>query len=95
MVNNRTARKQRKVRIPSSLKKRSSKTRSVKEGEISCGIKNCEGFSDKHMGGRSLSQEDVIETWGESSFEVRKGRVKICKSCYRKWKKDKKDDKHY
>lgn len=93
----RTGRTQRKVRIPSSSKKKGKKEKVEKVGEIPCGVKGCDNFSDKHMGGRSLSQENGIEMWGEGGFEVRKNRLRVCKSCYRAWKKDNKDEtsSHY
>jgi len=87
-----TNRAQRKVRIPTSKRKKSGSKKETKPGEISCGISNCDDFADKHLGGRSLSQENVIDTWGEGAFKVRKNRVRICKACYKVWKKDNKDD---
>ena len=97
MSSRRTNRVQRKVMVPSSSKKKSDKKKTEKVGEIPCGINGCDGYADKHMGGRSLSQENGIETWGEGAFTVRKNRVRVCKACYRVWKKDNKDDKntHY
>ncbi len=65
----------------------------VKEGVIPCGKKSCEGFADKDMGGRSLSIDNAIETWGDGGYTERKGRVRVCKSCYKLWKKDNKSDK--
>ena len=65
----------------------------TKEGVISCGRKSCEGFADKNMGGRSLSVDNAIETWGDSGYTERKGRVRVCKPCYRLWKKENKSDK--
>lgn len=96
-MSRRTDRVQRKVRVPSNLGKKKSKKAVDKAGEQSCGISSCDGFSDKHMGGRSLSQENAIETWGEGGFTVRKNRVRVCKGCYKAWKKDNKDDSssHY
>tara|TARA_A100001234_G_scaffold212849_1_gene214811 strand:+ start:17 stop:310 length:294 start_codon:yes stop_codon:yes gene_type:complete len=94
MSSRRTNRVQRKVRVPSSSKKKSEKKKTEKVGEIPCGINGCDGYADKHMGGRSLSQENGIETWGEGAFTVRKNRVRVCKACYRVWKKDNKDDKN-
>jgi|TARA_B100000035_G_C20968900_1_gene540114 hypothetical protein len=94
MSSRRTNRVQRKVRVPSSSKKKSDKKKTEKVGEIPCGINGCDGYADKHMGGRSLSQENGIETWGEGAFTVRKNRVRVCKACYRVWKKDNKDDKN-
>ena len=94
MSSRRTNRVQRKVRVPSSSKKKSDKKKTEKVGEIPCGINGCDGYADKHMGGRSLSQENGIETWGEGAFTVRNNRVRVCKACYRVWKKDNKDDKN-
>jgi hypothetical protein len=73
----------------------STSTSTKKEGEQPCCVKDCTGFADKSFGGRSLSIDNAIETWGESGFEERKGRVRVCKSCYRKWKKDNKQDEMY
>ena len=97
MSSRRTDRVQRKIRIPSSSKKKSNKEKVAKVGEMPCCINDCDGYADKHMGGRSLSQENGIETWGEGSFTVRKNRVRVCKNCYKVWKKDNKEDKntHY
>lgn len=97
IMSRRTDRVQRKVRIPPNLGKKTNKKKVEKKGEIPCGISGCDGFSDKHMGGRSLSQENAIDTWGEGGFAVRKNRVRVCKSCYKVWKKDNKDDNnsHY
>ena len=67
----------------------------TKEGELPCGIRDCDNFADKSMGGRSLSSDDAIDMWGESGYEARKGRVRVCKSCYRKWKKESKTDEMY
>lgn len=67
----------------------------TKEGELPCGIRDCDNFADKAMGGRSLSIDDAIDMWGESGYEARKGRVRVCKSCYRKWKKESKTDEMY
>ena len=96
-MSRRTDRVQRKVRIPSNLGKKKSKKKAERVGEIPCGIAKCNDFSDKHLGGRSLSQENAIDTWGEGAFTVRKNSVRVCKSCYKIWKKDNKDDKnpHY
>tara|TARA_B100001142_G_scaffold315612_1_gene354459 strand:- start:750 stop:1040 length:291 start_codon:yes stop_codon:yes gene_type:complete len=96
MAADRTARKQRKVRIPAGLKKKKSGKREAKPGEIPCGVNSCNDFSDKHLGGRSLSQDDAIDVWGEGGITVRKSRVRICKPCYRIWKRENKDkEQHY
>jgi hypothetical protein len=94
MSSRRTDRVQRKIRIPSSSKKKSNKEKVAMVGEMPCCINDCDGYADKHMGGRSLSQENGIETWGEGSFTVRKNRVRVCKNCYKVWKKDNKEDKN-
>jgi len=65
------------------------------EGELPCGIRGCENFADKAVGGRSLSIDDAIDMWGSSGYQARKGRVRVCKSCYRKWKKENKNDDMY
>jgi len=70
-------------------------TASKKEGELPCGVRDCENFADKAMGGRSLSVDDAIDMWGLSGYQERKGRVRVCKSCYRKWKKENKSDDMY
>ncbi|HJL97555.1 MAG TPA: hypothetical protein QF401_05320 [Candidatus Poseidoniaceae archaeon] len=67
----------------------------AKEGEISCGVKNCDGYADKSFGGRSLSIDNAIDVWGDGGYSERKGRVRVCKSCYRKWKKDNKSEDTY
>jgi hypothetical protein len=66
-----------------------------KQGEQPCGVNDCEKFSDKSFGGRSLSMDDAIEMWGDGKISTRKGRVRICKSCYRSWKKENKSDDSY
>jgi hypothetical protein len=78
-------------KISGADKKKATSTK--KEGVISCGIKSCDGFADKNMGGRSLSIDNAVETWGDSGYTERKGRVRVCKSCYKEWKKDNKADK--
>ena len=68
---------------------------STKVGELPCGVKGCDNFADKRLGGRSLSVDDAIDMWGSGGYEIRKGRVRVCKSCYRKWKKENKNDDMY
>ena len=50
---------------------------SAKEGELPCGVKGCDNFADKSMGGRSLSVDDAIDMWGSNGYEMRKGRVRV------------------
>ena len=67
-----TNRVQRKVRIPSSKRKKSGAKKEKKPGEIPCGISSCSNFADKHLGGRSLSQENAIDTWGKEPSRLGK-----------------------
>ena len=85
------ARKHRKDAGEEDTKTKTTK----KEGEIPCGVKGRENFADKSHGGRSLSVDDAIDMWGSSGYEMREGRVRVCKSCYRKWKKENKNDDMY
>ena len=71
------------------------KATSSKKGELPCGVRDCDNFADKSMGGRSLSVDDAIDMWGSSGYEMRKGPCSGCKSCYRKWKKENKSDDMY
>jgi len=86
---------QRKRRQPRKSSRSGASNAANKDPEIPCGVKGCEGFSDKQVGGRSLGTEDAQDVWGDSGVETRKGRVRVCKSCYRKWKKETKDDPMY
>ena len=61
-------------------------------GETPCAVKSCEKWADKNLGGRSLSFDDATEMWGNGNFASAKGRVRVCKSCYRSWKKETKND---
>jgi len=87
--------KARKHKSDSENDSDTTKKSSAKEGEISCGVKNCDGYADKSFGGRSLSLDNAIDVWGDSGYVERKGRVRVCKSCYRKWKKDNKSEDSY
>ena len=73
----------------------STTKKTKKEGEIPCGVNTCDKYADKSFGGRSLSIDNAIDVWGESRYTQRKGRVRVCKSCYRKWKKDSKSEDSY
>ena len=65
------------------------------QGELMCAIKDCAKYADKKLGGRSLSLDNALDMWGESNFTPFKGRVRVCKSCYRSWKKENKNDDMY
>lgn len=86
------ARKHREERGETNADRKSSKK---KEGELPCAIKSCEGWADKSLGGRSISRIDAQDIWGDGGFSESKGRVKVCKPCYRYFKKETKDDKEY
>ena len=64
-------------------------------GQLPCGINSCGKFADKSLGGRSLSLDNAIDMWGQGNFTPSKGRVRICKPCYRLWKKENKTDDNY
>lgn len=70
------------------------KKKDVKEGKEPCGVNSCDGWADSTMGGRSLSVTDAEDMWGKS-VTVRKNRVRVCKSCYRTWKKNNKQEDYY
>lgn len=86
--------KARKHKAGSSSKEKKEKPKEV-EGVMRCGIKDCDNWADKNMGGRSLSLDDVKDIWGDDSYAERKGRVRVCKKCYRHYKKEAKDDMEY
>ncbi len=65
------------------------------EPSMICGIKRCANSADKSDGGRSLGTSKADLVWSKGQYETLKGRVKICKSCYRIWKKETKDEKEY
>jgi hypothetical protein len=87
--------KARKHKANSGEETDSKKSSTSKVGEIPCGIKSCGKFADKSLGGRSLSIDNAIDVWGDGGYSERKGRVRVCKGCYRKWKKDNKAEDSY
>ena len=46
------------------------KKRPVKEGTTKCGIKECDNWSDKSMGGRSISLQNAQDVWGQKCRQV-------------------------
>ena len=86
------ARKHREARGESSADRKKGKK---KEGQLPCAIKSCQEWADKSLGGRSSSRIDAQVILGDGSFSEAKGRVKVCKPCYRHFKKETKDDKEY
>ena len=71
---------------------RGAKATTTKEATEPCNINGCGNWADKHLGGRSLGVPDAEEVWGSGGFSETKGRVKVCKSCYRHYKKEQKDN---
>ena len=61
-------------------------------GQVRCNIAGCENFADKKIGGRKLAFDRAADVWGESGLNKDSRRVTVCKSCYRAWKKAKKDE---
>ena len=86
--------KARKHRQQDSTVKGSEKKKSS-QGELSCAINGCDKFADKSLGGRSLSLDNAIDVWGQGNFTALKGRVRVCKPCYRTWKKENKNEETY
>ena len=71
-----------------------SEDKSVEEyvGEVKCDVAGCDNWADKKIGGRKLAFDRAADVWGESGLNKDSRRVTVCKSCYRTWKKAKKDE---
>jgi len=87
--------KARKHKAESGESEKTRKKSASNQGEIPCGVKSCDGYADKSLGGRSLSIDNAIDVWGSSGYTERKGRVRVCKRCYRQWKKENKSEDTY
>ena len=61
-------------------------------GEAKCDGAGCDNWADKKIGGRKLAFDRAADGWGESGLNKDSRRVTVCKSCYRAWKKAKKDE---
>ena len=61
-------------------------------GQVKCDVSGCKNWADKKVGGRKLAFDRAADVWGESGLSSDSRRVTICKSCYRAWKKAKKDE---
>ena len=68
--------------------------KSVEEyvGEVKCDVAGCDNWADKKIGGRKLAFDRAADVWGESGLNKDSRRITVCKSCYRTWKKAKKDE---
>ena len=75
---------------------RAPKAKKVKsdeeEGEVPCDVAGCEKWADKRFGGRSIAIDNAIDVWGDDGLKRDVRRVRICRPCYREWKKAKKDE---
>ena len=75
---------------------RAPKAKKVKsddeEGEVSCDVAGCGKWADKRFGGRSIAIDNAIDVWGDDGLKRDVRRVRICRPCYREWKKAKKDE---
>ena len=71
-----------------------SEEKSVEEyvGEVKCDVAGCDNWADKKIGGRKLAFDRAADDWGESGLNKDSRRVTVCKSCWRAWKKAKKDE---
>lgn len=87
--------KARARKFKSKDKEKGTEESSKPENEVPCAIKSCDNFADKHLGGRSLGRNKVLEVWSKGDFEEIKGRVRMCKKCYRILKKETKDSKEW
>ena len=71
-----------------------SEENSVEEyvGEVTCDVAGCDNWADKKVVGRKLAFDRAADVWGESGLNKDSRRVTVCKSCWRAWKKAKKDE---
>ncbi|MDP6906663.1 MAG: hypothetical protein QF440_04525 [Candidatus Thalassarchaeaceae archaeon] len=71
---------------------RKGRKKTATEGEKKCARNDCENWADKSFGGRSIAYDNLLDVWEEDELNGENRRMAICKSCYRKYKKAKKDD---
>ncbi len=62
------------------------------ELEFKCDVAGCDEWADKRLGGRSIALDNALEVWGDDGLDREARRVRICKKCYREWKKARKDE---
>lgn len=86
------ARKHRKQKDTSDS---STEKKAEAEGVLKCGIKGCDGWADKQKGGRSLGRNKALEAWEHGEITEYKGRVRVCRPCYRVYKKETKDNQEW
>ena len=81
-------------RRPAAAAAAGAEEKSVEEyvGEGKCDVAGCDNWADKKAGGRKLAFDRAADVWGESGLNKDSRRVTVCKSCWRAWKKAKKDE---
>jgi len=86
------SRAKKKQKLASAAKGSPKKEKEEYSGVIRCDVSGCENWADKKIGGRKLAFDRAADVWGEDGLLGNSRRVSVCKSCYREWKKSKKDD---
>ena len=81
-----------KQKEASDAKCPSVKVKEEYSGEVRCDVADCDNWADKKIGGRKLAFDRAADVWGEEGLLGSSRRVTVCKSCYKEWKKAKKDD---
>ena len=61
-------------------------------GQVKCDVSGCNDWLTRKSEAESSHSIELADVWGESGLSSDSRRVKICKSCYRAWKKAKKDE---
>ena len=64
----------------------------MKRGKFHAMLLDVEKWADKRFGGRSIAIDNAIDVWGDDGLKRDVRRVRICRPCYREWKKAKKDE---
>ena len=82
----------RKRRVESAASVDSKKSEEEYIGQVKCDVAGCNNWADKKVGGRKLAFDRAADVWGESGLSRDSRRITVCKSCYRAWKKAKKDE---
>ena len=86
------SRAKKKQKEASDAKGPSVKVKEEYSGEARCDVADCDNWADKKIGGRKLAFDRAADVWGEDGLLGSSRRVTVCKSCYKEWKKAKKDD---
>ena len=86
------SRAKKKQKEASDAKGPSVKVKEEYSGEVRCDVADCDNWADKKIGGRKLAFDRAADVLGEDGLQGSSRRVTVCKSCYKEWKKAKKDD---